>query len=200
MTTAEVPVVPARPAATKLLIPLLAGAAVSVLLGVYGSVHDPILEQPYTLFFTSTLQLKVWFASIAVFFALVQILSALRIYGKIKVPRNQPPWFGSFHRLSGALAFGFSLPVAYQCLWGIGFESTDMLGDDSVRVLVHSLAGCFLYGAIVTKVFFVREKGLPGWALPVAGGAVFTAFVVIWLTSALYFFTDRGYFGNGPLF
>jgi hypothetical protein len=200
MTTAGIPAAPPRGVAAKLLVPLLAGAAVAVALGVYGGVHDPTGDQPYSLFFTTTLQLKVWFACVAVFFALIQILTALRIYGKIKVPRTQPGWLGDVHRLSGALAFGFTLPVAYQCLWGIGFQSTDMPGADSVRVLVHSIAGCFLYAAVVTKVFFVREKGLPGWALPVAGGAAFTAFIVIWVTSALYFFTDRGYFANGPLF
>jgi hypothetical protein len=200
MTTAGIPAAPPRGVAAKLLVPLLAGAAVAVALGVYGGVHDPTGDQPYSLFFTTTLQLKVWFACVAVFFALIQILTALRIYGRIKVPRTQPSWLGDVHRLSGALAFGFTLPVAYQCLWGIGFQSTDMPGADSVRVLVHSIAGCFLYGAIVTKVFFVREKGLPGWALPLAGGTAFTAFVVIWVTSALYFFTDRGYFTNGPLF
>ena len=200
MTTAGVPAAAPRPVAGKLLLPLLGGAAVAVLLGVYGGVHDPTLDQPYTLFFTATVNLKVWFATIAVFFALVQVLTALRIYGKIKVPRTQPSWYGELHRLSGALAFGFTLPVAYRCLWGLGFQSTDMAGDDSIRVLVHSIAGCFFYGALVTKIFFVRERGLPGWALPVAGGAVFTALVLVWATSALYFLTDRSYFGNGPLF
>ena len=200
MTTAGIPAAAPRPAAGKLLLPLLAGAAVAVLLGVYGGVHDPTLDAPYTLFFTATFNLKVWFATVAVFFALVQMLTALRIYGKINVPRTQPSWYGDFHRLSGALAFGFTLPVAYQCLWGLGFQSTDMAGDDSMRVLVHSIAGCFFYGAVVTKIFFVREKGLPGWALPLMGGAVFTALVVVWLTSALYVFVDPGHFGNPPLF
>lgn len=200
MTTAEVPAVAPRPIRAKLLLPILVGAATAVLLGVYGAVHDPTREQPYTLFFTSTFNLKVWFATVAVFFALVQVLSALRIYGKINIPRTQPSWFGDLHRLSGALAFGFTLPVAYQCLWGIGFESNNMYGDHSIRVLVHSIAGCFFFGALVTKVCFVREKGLPGWALPVAGGAVFTALVVVWVTSALYFFVDPGHFGNPPLF
>jgi hypothetical protein len=181
MTTAEVPAATPRPVAAKLVIPLLAGGAVAVLLGVYGKEHDPTGEQPYSLFFTATINLKVWFASLAVVFALIQILTALRIYGKITIPRSQPEWFGSFHRLSGALAFGFTLPVAYQCLWALGFQSA------TTRVLIHSITGCFLYGAIAAKVFFVRERGLPGWVLPIAGGFVFTAFVVVWWTSALWF-------------
>ena len=190
MTTAGLPAAPARGVALKLVLPLLAGAAVAVALGVYGKVHDPTGEQPYTLFFTATINLKVWFACVALFFAVIQILTASRIYGKIKLPRRMPSWLGDAHRLSGTLAFGFSLPVAYQCLWALGFQSA------TTRVLIHSITGCFLYGAITIKVLFVRERGLPSWVLPLAGGLAFAGFVVVWLTSALWFFQnyrDLGY-------
>ena len=76
-----------------------------------------------------------------------------------------------------------SRPVAYHCLWALGFQS------DDTRSLAHSLFGCFFYGAFATKVLVVRAKGLPGWALPVAGGAVLTALVGVWLTSSLWYFT-----------
>ena len=33
---------------------------------------------------------------------------------------------------------------------------------------------------------------MPGWALPVFGGLVFTALVGLWLTSSLWFFTTVG--------
>ena len=52
-------------AARRLVLVLLTGGAVAVALGVYGKVHDPTHEQPYTLFFSSTIQLKVWFATAA---------------------------------------------------------------------------------------------------------------------------------------
>ena len=55
-----------RDPAVKLLIALVVGGAVSLALGVYSNVHDPTGEQPYTLFFTGTIQLKVWFATAAV--------------------------------------------------------------------------------------------------------------------------------------
>ena len=38
----------------------------------------------------------------------------------------------------------------------------------------------------------LRMRGLPGWALPVLGGLVFTMFVLVWLTSALWFFSRNG--------
>ena len=92
------------------------------------------------------------------------------------------------HRLSGTLAFVFSLPVAYHCLWSIGFNAD--VGFN--RVFVHSIAGCLFYGAFATKVLVVRSKGLPGWVLPVVGSLVFTGLVLVWLTSAFWFFDTPG--------
>ena len=178
-------------AALPLLGVLLAGAAVSVLLGVYANEHTPTKEKPYTLFFTDTIHLKVWFATAAVILAVVQVLLAMRIYGKLRWPRTAPSWLGDAHRLTGIVAFVLTLPVAYQCLWALGFESVDMAGNASTRVLIHSITGCFFYGVFVTKVLRVRVRNLPGWTLPVVGGLVFSALVVIFLTSSLWFFVDR---------
>jgi hypothetical protein len=169
---------------TKALGVFLAGAAVAILLGVYGDAHTPTGERPYSLFFTDTIQLKVWFATAAVALALLQVLLAMRLYGKLSWPRTAPSWLGDAHRLCGTLAFLVTLPVAYQCLWALGFQSTP------TRVLVHSLVGCLFYGAFVAKVLAVRVDGLPGWSLPIVGGVVFTALVVVFLTSSVWFFTD----------
>src|SRR4029450_546158 len=87
--------------AAKLLVIVLAGAAVSVALGVYGHVHDPTGEKPYTLFFSETINLKVWFASAALLLATVQVLLALRLYDKIHVRGGAPRWLGHAHRLNG---------------------------------------------------------------------------------------------------
>jgi hypothetical protein len=172
-------------AARRLVGVLLVGGAVSVALGVYGRSHDPTHETPYSLFFTSTIQFKVWFATAAVALAAVQVLIGLRLFDKIAVPRRAPGWLGDAHRLIGTLAFVLTLPVAYQCLWALGFQSTD------TRVLVHSLLGCFFYGLFTVKVLAVRVRGLPSTALPVVGGLLFAALVGIWLTSALWFLTSR---------
>jgi uncharacterized protein DUF6529 len=48
--------------------------------------------------------------------------------------------------------------------------------------------GCFLYGAFAAKVLLVHSRRLPGWALPVAGGALVTAVVVLWYSAALWYF------------
>lgn len=167
----------------------LVGAAVAVVLGVYASAHDPTAESPYQLWFTSTINLKVWFATAALLLAVLQLLTAMRLFGKISVPREAPPWLGAVHRLTGTLAFAISLPVAYHCLWALGWQT------DDTRSLLHSLFGCLFYGAFATKVLAVRAKGLPDWALPLVGGAVFTILVGLWLTSSLWFFTTQDFPG-----
>ena len=42
----------------------------------------------------------------------------------------------------------------------------------------------------------LRSRRLPGWALPVIGGTLVAGLVIIWMTSALWFFNTvdfRGY-------
>jgi hypothetical protein len=164
---------------------LLLGAAISLTLGVYGNVHDPSQKLVFTLVFSSTIAMKVWLATVALGFAVVQVTSALWLYGKLGPA--PPPWLGGVHRISGRLAFLFSLPVAYHCLWSLGFQ------DTTARVLFHSLFGCAVYGAFAAKVLIVRSPGTPAWALPVAGATMFTTLVVVWLTSALWFIDQQGF-------
>ena len=171
----------------RLVIAFLLGAAVAVFLGVYGRVHDPTGETVATLFFEDQITMKAWFATAAAFCAVVQVGSALRLYGKVG-SGSSPTWLGDVHRLSGTLAFLFTLPVAYHCLWSIGFSSDPGFN----RVFLHSVAGCLFYGAFAAKVLVVRSKGLPGWALPAVGGLVFTALIGAWFTSAFWFFDTQG--------
>jgi hypothetical protein len=161
------------------------GAAVAVALGVYGRVHNPSNQLVFTLGLSSTIAMKVWLATVVLAFSVAQVLSALWVYGRL--PWKAPAWAGTTHRISGRLAFIISLPVAYHCLWSLGFQST------TTRVLLHSVFGCLFYGAFAAKVTIVRSKNLPGWALPVAGGLTFTILVLTWCFSALWFIQHQGF-------
>lgn len=176
----------------KVALLLLAGAAVAVALGVYGRVHTPVGQQSTTMFVFSVdfagkgmLTFKSWFTTIAIAFAVLQLVSALRLYDRISFPKQIPLWLGDAHRLFGTLALLASLPVAFHCLWSLGFRTTD------ARVLAHSVLGCFFYGAFVTKVLSVRSHDTPGWLLPLMGGTTFAVLSGVWLTSAAFFFTGR---------
>ena len=124
-------------------------------------------------------------ASAALLFALVQLGSALVMYGK--VPGMAPPaWIGGLHRWSGRAAFLLTVPVAVHCLYAVGFHTF------STRVFVHSLLGCAFFGAFTVKMLGLRRDGLPGWTLPILGGTVFALLVGLWWTSSLWFFTTIG--------
>ena len=180
---------PAPAASVGLLPAALAGGAVAVVLGAYGQVHDPTGDSIFTLFFSGTINLKAWFATLAFALGVSQVLSALWMYGKLPVGGDAPEWVGPVHRLSGLAAFLVSLPVAYHCLWSLGFE-TDA---GEARRFVHSVAGCFFYGVFSVKVLAVRSRRMPGWALPVVGGTAFTVLAVLWATSSLWFFQNVGF-------
>jgi hypothetical protein len=40
------------------------------------------------------------------------------------------------------------------------------------------------------KLLMVHSRKYPGWALPVAGGAMFAVLVTLWATSAAWYFTN----------
>ena len=165
---------------------LLVGAGIAIGLGVYGKLHTPTFTPLFTLGFSGMLQMKAWLSTIVVLFAIVQLISALWMWGHLPGAGDAPSWIGPVHRWSGTIAFVVSLPVAFHCLWALGFEYGD------ARVLVHSVAGCVFYGAYAAKMIGLRTRSAPRWALPVLGGALFTLIVVLWLTSALWLFTKPG--------
>ncbi len=178
------PATPATGGGTRLLlIFILIGAAIAVALGVSGRVHEPSGGALFTLGFPSLMWMKVTLATAAMVLAIVQLFTALRMFGRLghgPVPRAT----ALTHRISGVLAVILSVPVAFHCLWSLGFGAYD------TRVLVHSLLGCAFYGVFVTKMLALRSRRMPGWALPLLGGALFTVMVVVWLTSAAWFFAN----------
>lgn len=90
--TTSFPAPPPRPGprAAVFLVPALAAAAVAVALGAYGRVHDPAGTAFNLAGFSSTGAVKSWLATAALAFALVQIASALVMYGKVPGVRAPP--------------------------------------------------------------------------------------------------------------
>jgi Family of unknown function (DUF6529) len=179
--------VPQRdPALRRLLLIGLVGAAVALTLGIYANAHTPSSDLAITLGFTSTITMKVWLTTIALIFAAIQLSSALWMYGRLPLG-PAPSGLGHVHRISGRIAFLATLPVAYHCLYQLGFQHT------STRVLLHSIFGCLFYGAFAAKVLIVRSRGLPAVALPIAGGLVFVILVYIWLSAGLWYIDQSGF-------
>ena len=157
----------------------LLAAGVSVALYAAGRLHQP--DYAFSLFGFSPVPAKSLLATIALALAAVQVLLALWIYRKLPLP-GPPRRVSLAHRLTGAVIFAVTVPVAVHCLIAYGVQLT------SVRVAVHSVAGCFFYGAFAAKVLAVHSRRLPGWVLPLAGGTLAIVLGVLWYTSALWYY------------
>src|SRR6476620_8924470 len=165
-----------------LAAPLLAGAVISLTAGLLAH-HDPRSKGYFQLFFSDPIHLKAGFATAAVVLGCFQLFTAAWIFHKL--PWTKPPWVNSVHRWSGRLAFAFTLPVAYHCIFKLGFQ------DPSTRVFAHSLLGCAFYGAFAAKVTIVRLHRFPRFVLPVAGGLLFAVLIGVWFTSAFWLYGQK---------
>ena len=146
-----------------------------------------------TTVFSSPIAFKAWFATAAAVLAVVQVLTASRMWGKLQrlVPLSFPV-AKQVHRWSGRLAILCTIPVFFHCVFLLGFQTPD------ARVAIHSIAGTLVYGVFVAKMLVIRENKraaarehrYPHWVLPVAGGALATTLFVLWVTSSLWYFTN----------
>ncbi len=172
-----------RPAAVRLAgIGLLAVAVTGALYAV-GRLHPP--SYTFSLFGQTGLAaitLKSLLASMVLGLAALQVLLALWIYRKLPLAGGPPRPVRLTHRVAGFALFALTVPIAVHCLIAYGVQLT------TARVAVHSLAGCFFYGAFTAKVLLVRSRRLPGWALPAAGGVLAILVAVLWYTSALWYY------------
>ena len=170
-----------------LVLPLVLFTSVALTVGF---VASKTVRQPYEtsfshLFFSDSLHMKAWLITAALLLALGQLLTASRIYEVLRFP-PKGRFYHLVHRWSGRAAILLTLPVAYHCIFVLGF------GTDDTRVYIHSLLGSFLYGVLLAKVLVVRSNGFQGWALPLGGGALFSVLAGLWLTSAFWFFSTVG--------
>ena len=180
----------AKPA-SAFAVPLTAfvlGAVVSLLLGVFGKVHNPTLTGTTSLGYPTVIDLKVVVTAVVGVLAVLQVIGALWLYGKLGLPA--PRWLGPAHRAGGVVTLLLSMFVAYNCLWALGLESGK---DVSTRVVVHGVAGCAVYGVVVVKIFAVRSRRAPGWFLPLAGGLLFALFMLVVFTSTVWYVGHEGW-------
>jgi hypothetical protein len=187
MSAATGPTRRAVPDRVRHALPVVLGAVVALIVGFVASktVRQPY-ETPYPhLFFSDTLHMKAWLLTAALLLSFGQLLTASRIYEVLRFP-PKGRFYHAVHRWSGRIAILLTLPAAYDCIFLLGFETSD------VRVTLHSLLGSFLYGAVLAKVLIVRSHAFPSWALPLAGGVLFCVLVGLWLTSAFWLFKAAG--------
>jgi len=166
----------------RIWVPVVAGTAVTVALGVYGRAHEPAVVVVNTAAYLRLQVVKSWLTAVVGLFAMVQVLSALAI--RLDIDR---PWLRPLHRTSGRATLLLSLPIAVHCLYALGLHAIDG------RIMLHALCGCVFYGAFVAKMLLLGQPGgRSSWAVPIAGGVAFAAVAGACLTSAVWFFSTVG--------
>ena len=152
-------------------------------LGVYGRTHEPTFFAINLAGFSSGTAAKAWLATGAFVLAVVQLVSAL-----VHVRPDAGP---------GAVVDRWAAPLvragrraARRCR----SPCTACTRSASSRLAAGAgaLAGRLLVLRRVHRQDARAARRHPGWALPVLGGAVFTALTALWLTSSVWFFTTSG--------
>lgn len=167
---------------------LALGGITALVVGVFGAFHEPSIERTSTLGFTSVLEMKVTLTAVVGVLVIGQVLGALWLYGLLGV--RAPRWLGPAHRVSGVVTLALSVIVAYHCLWSLGLQTGQNV---TTRVVVHSLVGCAVFGALVIKLFAVHSRRSPGWFLPLAGALLFTLLVAVVWTSTVWYVRELGW-------
>jgi len=170
-----------RPAWLRLATAAGLAAAVTVALYAFGRIHTP--DFAGSLFGrrgNDANLLKAQVGTALLGLAVYQLISALWIYQRLPGAGAAPRPVHLAHRIGGAVLFVLSLPIAYHCITAYGVQT------DSARVALHSLSGCFFYGAFAAKMLIVRSRRLPGWALPLVGGTLVTLIAILWSSAALW--------------
>lgn len=169
-----------------LLIAVAAAVLVTIVVWLLArrTAADPYSGGGFRLFFSTPFYLKAWLATAALVVAAPQPLTGPWLFGKL--PWRRPSWLAPVHRIAGWFSFVLTLPVAYLCVFEVGFSTSP------ARALVHSILGCALYGAFAAKVIVVHVKRSPYWAFALAGGLVFVLLLAVWWVSALWLFRTVG--------
>lgn len=147
----------ARPALRRpeaglaLALAFATAVAVFVVIFLVGRSNTP--DYTATLFGqadTDAARLKAQLATGVLGLAALQLVLALWMYGRLPGVRRVPGPVPLTHRIVGVVLFALSVPITVHCIQAYGVQL------NGSRAAVHSIAGCFFYGAFAAKVLLVQ--------------------------------------------
>lgn len=125
---------------------LAAGAAASVALGAYSVVHEPTGRDFVLYSFDSSAEWKNALTLVVALLLIAQAAIGFKLAGLFGLRPAGRPWLSELRRLIATVAVGLSLPVAFHCVWALGFTSDSPMGA------LHSILGCIAYGCVVAAL------------------------------------------------
>lgn len=131
---------------------LAAGAAVALALGVYGVLHKPTGRDFVLYGFESASGWKNALTLVVAVLLVAKAVLGFKLAGMFGLRATTRPGLSELRRLLATLAVGFSVPVAFHCVWVLGF------GSDSLATTLHSILGCIAYGCVVAALWGDRGE------------------------------------------
>src|SRR5260370_40687865 len=128
---------------------------------------------------------KVILTTIVIALAGLQVALAAGFYEVATLPGIPPATATRVHRVSGRIAIGLGLVVAFTCLAGPAGPTSP------TRVLLHSIFGTLVFVILTLKFAVLKVLRSGGGALPYIGTALFLGFAAIWATSLADYRTSR---------
>ena len=130
--------------------------------------------------------MKVIGSTIVVILALSQFYTMHAVMGHLPRGRFKIKQLMRAHRYGGRIAILLAASVAVFCIVDIGAPR------EPLRVLVHVIAGCTAFSALAIKFALIRFRPSLAYDLaPNLGGIAAVAFIAIWVTSGLAYFTGN---------
>ena len=153
-------------------------------------VHEPTGRDFVLYGFESAAGWKNALTLVVAVLLVAQAALAFKLAGLFGLRAASRPWLLELRRLIATLAVGLSLPVAFHCVWVLGF------GSDSSAITLHSILGCIAYGCVVAALWPDHRKRAPldtgdgNWARAV--GAIQYVVGVAAATAVVMLFTLQG--------
>ena len=126
---------------------LACGAAAAAAIGAYSVIHEPTGRDFVLYGFESSASWKNTLTLVVAVLLVAQAALGVKLAQMFGLGATSRLWLWDLRRLLATLAVGLSLPVAFHCVWVLGFQS------DSPLNTLHSILGCVAYGCVVAALW-----------------------------------------------
>lgn len=143
------------------------------------------ITQPAYLYSDQKASIKALGATVVAILALLQAFTMETARGTLPRGHLRIRVLMSAHRWGGRITLLLAAAIAYFCLTDLGAP------HQPLRVAIHGFFGATAFTAVAIKLAIIRFRPRLGFVVPWLGRYVAVAFLVIWITSALAYFTHN---------
>jgi hypothetical protein len=144
------------------------------------------IAQPAFFYSDQKSFIKAAGSTVVAFLALSQAYSMNAVMGHLPRGGIKIKYLMRAHRYGGRTAIVLAAVVAYFCMTDLGAPSNPLRG------LIHAIFGSTAFAALGIKFALIRWRPEFAYrAAPWLGGYAASAFVIVWITSGLAYYTGN---------